>query len=91
MFTESPGCGLIGPGFDYVQGKEFFFFLSKISRPTLDSTQPPMQWVLVTPSPKVKGPGREVNHSTRSSPTVDLYTLHGVSRSDFFSLLLLYL
>jgi hypothetical protein len=52
----------------------------------MGSTQPPVQWVLVTPWPKVKEPGREVNHSTRFSPTVELCTPHGVSTSDFFSL-----
>jgi len=62
------------------------FFLSETSRPTLGSTQPRMRWVPVIPSPKVKAPGLEVNHSTRSTPMVELYTPHDVSTSDFFSL-----
>jgi hypothetical protein len=40
-------------------------------------------WCLLRQS--LEGPGREVNHSTRSSPKVELYIRHGGSRSDFFS------
>jgi hypothetical protein len=48
--------------------KNFFFSMS--SRPALESTQPPIQWI-----PGVKRPGREADHSPQASAevNVDLY------------------
>jgi hypothetical protein len=40
------------------------------SRPTLDPTQPPIQWVPVSFSPGVKRTGREADNSLLSSPEV---------------------
>jgi hypothetical protein len=56
-------------------------------RPTLGSTQPPIQWVLAALSPGIKRPGREADHSPPASAEVKkmwIYTsthpirLHGV-------------
>jgi hypothetical protein len=38
------------------------FFLFTASRPTLGSTQPPIQWVAGALTPGVKRPGREADH-----------------------------
>jgi hypothetical protein len=48
--------------------KNFLFTTSP--RPTLGSTQPPIQWVPVTLSPGVKRPGREADHSLPTSAEV---------------------
>jgi hypothetical protein len=57
---------------------------SIVSRPALQPTQPPIQWVSGTLSPMVKQPGREADHSpTSRSRMVELYLhspirIHGV-------------
>jgi hypothetical protein len=40
------------------------------SRPVMGFTQPPIQWVPGALSPKVKRPGREVDHSPPASAEV---------------------
>jgi hypothetical protein len=51
--------------FDSQQGMEIFLF-SAASRPVLERTQPPIQWV-----PRgVKQPGSEADHSSPSSTEV---------------------
>jgi hypothetical protein len=58
-------------------GREKNFLFSTSSRPALGSTQPPVQWVPGALSPEVKRPGREADHSPRTSAevkkNVDLY------------------
>jgi hypothetical protein len=49
------------PGFDSRQGQEFFLY-SMASRPTLEPTQPPIQWVPEALSQGVKRPGCEADH-----------------------------
>jgi hypothetical protein len=46
------------------------FLLSTLSRPTLGSTQPPIQWVQWAISLGVKRPGREAEHSPPTSAEV---------------------
>jgi hypothetical protein len=69
-------------------------------RPALGHTQPPNQWVPVSPSLEVKRPGREADHSPPSSAEgkecVELYLhspirLHGVMLSEAQGQLYLYL
>jgi hypothetical protein len=67
-------------GWSLNPGRVKNFLSSKLSRPALRSTQPPIQWV-----PGVKRPGREVDHSPPTSAEVKkmwIYTstprLHGV-------------
>jgi hypothetical protein len=48
--------------------KNFLFFTS--SRPALESTELPNQWVPVAVSPGVKRPGREAEHSPPASAEV---------------------
>jgi hypothetical protein len=43
---------------------------STSSRPAMGSTQPPIQWVLGDPSPRVKRPGREADCSPPTSAEV---------------------
>jgi hypothetical protein len=43
---------------------------SKLSRPALRSTQPPIQWVPGALIPGVKRPGREAHHSPPASAEV---------------------
>jgi hypothetical protein len=43
------------------------FFFTTASRPALGPTQPPIQWVPDTLSPRVKRPGRNYRHSPPSS------------------------
>jgi hypothetical protein len=57
-----------GPSSSPGGGKNFHF--SKLSRPALGSTQPPIQWVPGALSPGVKRPGREVDHSPTASAEV---------------------
>jgi hypothetical protein len=45
-------------------------FLTTTSRPALESTQPPIQWVLVTLSPGIKQPGHETDHPPSSAAKV---------------------
>jgi hypothetical protein len=40
------------------------------SRPTFGPTQPPIKWIPGAPSPGVKRPGREADHSPPSSAKV---------------------
>jgi hypothetical protein len=53
------------------------FLFSTPSRPSMESTQPPTQWVSRTRSPGVRRPGREADHSPPDSAgdkiNVDLY------------------
>jgi hypothetical protein len=46
------------------------FVFSTSSRPNLGSTQPPIRWVPGAPSPGVKRPGREADHSLPASADV---------------------
>jgi hypothetical protein len=46
------------------------FLFSTSSRPTLESTQRPIQWVSGALSPGVKRPGGEVDHSSPASVEV---------------------
>jgi hypothetical protein len=46
------------------------FYVSKISRPTLPSTQPPIQRTLEALFPGVKRPGHEADHSPPSSAEI---------------------
>jgi hypothetical protein len=55
-------------GFDSLLGMGIF--LTTVSRPALGPTQPPIQWVLVVLSLKVKRPGREADHSPPPSAEV---------------------
>jgi hypothetical protein len=48
------------------EAKEIFLY-STGSRPALEPTQPPIQWVSGALSPVVKGPGREAKHLSPSS------------------------
>jgi hypothetical protein len=57
------------PGFDCRQAGILFLFTTA-SRPALGPTQPPIQWVPVILSTRVKGPGREADHSPPSSAEV---------------------
>jgi hypothetical protein len=52
-------------GFDSRRGLGIFLF-SSASRPALESTQPPIQWVPGALSPRVKRAGRESDHSPPS-------------------------
>jgi hypothetical protein len=63
------------------------FFFATASRSALGPTQPPIQWVLGTPSLGVKWPGNEADHTPPSSAdvkSVELYFhspihLHGMA------------
>jgi hypothetical protein len=57
------------PVFDSRQEQRFFLFAT-VSRPTLGSTQPPLQWESRAVSPGVKQPWREAQHSLPSSAGV---------------------
>jgi hypothetical protein len=48
-----------------------FFSFSTASRPALEPTQPPIQWVPEVLSLGVKRPGREAHHSPPSSADVN--------------------
>jgi hypothetical protein len=56
-------------GFDSRRGLGGFLF-SIASRPALGLTEPPIQWIQGYPSPAVKRPGREADHSPLSSAEV---------------------
>jgi len=49
------------------------FLFDTAFRPALDPTQPPIQWLLGTPSLGIKRPGRESDHSHLSSAEVKEY------------------
>jgi hypothetical protein len=51
------------------QGKEFSFLVIVVQT-ALESTQPPIQWVLGALSPRVKQQGREADHSPLASAEV---------------------
>jgi hypothetical protein len=79
------GWATEGPEFEFRRVKNFFF--SKSSRPTLGSTQPPIQWLPGALSPEVKLPARGADHSPpgsdRGQENIDLYIhspirFHGV-------------
>jgi hypothetical protein len=50
------------PGFNFWKGKEFFL-LDTASRPALEPTQPPIQWVPGALSQGLRRPGHEADHS----------------------------
>jgi hypothetical protein len=54
----------------FVFRQELGFLFATSSRPTLGSTQPPMQWVSAAISPEVKRPGREADHSFPSGAKI---------------------
>jgi hypothetical protein len=56
-----------GVGIRVPEGSEIF---STSSRPALESTQPPIQWLPGALSPAVKRPGREDDHSPPASAEV---------------------
>jgi len=49
------------------------FVLSKTYRPTLQPTQPPSQWAGQAPSPGLKRPRRESDHSPPTSAEVPIW------------------
>jgi hypothetical protein len=68
------GCGLDGGGVGVrvLAGSRIF---SKLSRPALESTQPPIRWIPGALSPGVKRPGREVPRS-RKRGSIHLPPIH---------------
>jgi hypothetical protein len=52
--------------FDARQGFGIFLFATAVSRPALEYTQPPIQWILGSLSLRVKRPGRETDDSPPS-------------------------
>jgi hypothetical protein len=56
-------------GFDSWRGLGIFLFTT-VSRPALEPTRPPIQWVLGTLSPGVKRSGRKADHSPPSGAEV---------------------
>jgi hypothetical protein len=50
------------------RGKKFLFSMSP--RPVLGRTQPPIQWIPGSRSPRVKWPGREADQSPKTSSEV---------------------
>jgi hypothetical protein len=77
------------PGFDSRYGQGVFLFTTA-SKTTLEPTQPPIQWLPGALSPRIKRPGREVNHTPPPSAEVKngwsytytpLIRLHGVMLS----------
>jgi hypothetical protein len=65
----SLGYGLDVRGFESWQGLGIFLFTTA-SRPAVGPTQPPIQWVPGAPSPGVKRPEPEADHSPPSSAEV---------------------
>jgi hypothetical protein len=68
LFMGFPGW--TAEGSELSPGKGKVFLLSTSPRPTLGSTQPPIQWVTGTLSQGVKQPGREADHSPLTSAKV---------------------
>jgi hypothetical protein len=62
--------GLDDREFESRQGLGIFLFSTAVFRPALRPTQPPIQWVPVALSLRVKRPGREADHSPLSSAEV---------------------
>jgi hypothetical protein len=60
------GYRLCDRGFETRQGLEIFLFTTA-SRPALGSSQPPIQWVAMSPSLGLKRSGREADHSSPPS------------------------
>jgi hypothetical protein len=56
-------------GFESRQGLGIFLFTTA-SRPALDPTEPPIQWVPGALPLRLKRPGREADHSPTSSAEV---------------------
>jgi hypothetical protein len=54
------------PGFHSEQGHGVSLFTTA-SRPAVEATQPPIQWVLESLLPGVKRPERETDHLSQSS------------------------
>lgn len=74
--------------FSFWQSEEIFLFC-RVSRPALDSSKPPLHWVLGAFSLGVEQPGHEDDHSHSSSVKFknewrysSIY-LHGVWKSEF--------
>jgi hypothetical protein len=63
-------------------------FNSTASRSVLGPTQPPIQWVPGTLSPRVKRPGREAKHSFPSSVEVKMVALYLQSRTRLHGIVL---
>jgi hypothetical protein len=63
---SSVGYGMYDTGFESQQGQEFFFFTTA-SRPNLEPTQSPIQWVPGALSLAIKRRGREADPSPPSS------------------------
>jgi hypothetical protein len=63
----------IGVRFPTGQG---FYFFNIMSRLTLGSTQPPIQWVLGALSPRAKQPEHESDHSSPYSAEIKTVTLN---------------
>jgi hypothetical protein len=61
---DDGGVGVSSPG----RIKNFLFSTS--SRPVLGSTKPPIRWVMGALFPEVKRPGREVDHSPKTTAEV---------------------
>jgi hypothetical protein len=62
----SAGIRLDDRGFENQQGLGIFLFTTE-SRPALEPTEPPIQWLPGALSLVVKRPGREADHSPPSS------------------------
>jgi len=58
------------PWFNSRQWAMIGFLFATASRPALGHTQCPIQWIPGTPTPEVKQPGREADHSPPSSAEV---------------------
>jgi hypothetical protein len=54
------------------------------TRTALGSTQPPFQWVAVTPSPRVKLQGREADHLPPTNAEVKKACIHTFTPPYFF-------
>jgi hypothetical protein len=65
--TAGYGLDERGFGFRVPVGTRIFFMSSRLS---LVYNQPPFQWVPGAPSPGVKRPGREIDHSPPTSAGV---------------------
>jgi hypothetical protein len=66
------GYGLDGRGLEFREGLRIFLFTTA-SRPVLEPTQPPIQWVPGSLSLGVKRQGREADHSPPPSAEVKEY------------------
>jgi hypothetical protein len=65
------GYRLDGRGIRFTPGKDKTFFLfSTTSRPVLDPTHPPIQWIPGDLSPEIKRQGREADRLPASNAEV---------------------